>query len=355
MGKRKFVKEEDTPSSSSLDSDSDASEEVTLDEDDLVSSSGSSESEHSDMSSSDASSGSGSEDDDDDEDEKEVELSFESYNMDKKDFHAIKQFLLSTFGKGVEGVKGGECGRVDLSGLSRLITDIFSEYVGTTAKSGEDEDPLAFISFLPLESRDFHGEMKEEDITCIKNMVQLLLETSRKAKVTDKKHRQLIDTALTETENSALIIHERFMNLPAQVAAPLYKQLLDDLQPAVEESRSFDPKNYLILVPIYRELASTIDRELEDEAGPSNKGKRKKAKVDEDAAASNEDYQYYYDECLLMEELSSAHWDFRIKTPHETADSRRAFGDRGVDPARRVFLLTGDAFKSFVDQCATLI
>lgn len=346
MGKRKFVKTEDTPSSSSLDSDS--NEDVTLDDDDLVSSSGSSESEHSDVTSPDASS--------DSDDDKEVELSFESYNMDKKDFHAIKQFLLSTFGKGVEGVKGGECGRVDLSGLSRLITDIFSEYVGTTAKSGEEEDPLAFISFLPLESRDFHGEMKEEDIICIKNLVELLLETSRKAKVTDKKHRQLIETALTETENSALIIHERFMNLPAQVAAPLYRQLLDDLQPAVEESRAFDPKNYLILVPIYRELASTIDRELiEDEAGPSNKGKRKKAKVHEDTLVSNEDYQYYYDECLLMEELSSAHWDFRIKTPHETADSRRAFGDRGVDPARRVFLLTGDAFKSFVEQCGTLI
>lgn len=364
MGKRAVEEEFSSSSESGLSSvSSELSTNELLSSSSCSSSMGETSSESEGGSNSDSEGGSSS--------DSEIEFTFESFNMDKVDFHTVKQFLLNTFGKGVEGVKGGNCGQVDLSTLSHLITDVFSEYVGTTAKGAEDEDALAFISFLPLNLHDFHKDVKEADIECIKSMLALLVETSRKAKV-NKKSRQAIEIALTETENTALIFHERYMNLPAQLSAPLYKQLFDDLIPAVDESRSFEPKYYLVLAPIYRELASTLDAEMSASSSKASNGgggnRKKRGKTMGSSSKPNDsegfesttidghsEYQYYYDESLMMEELATAYWDFRIKTPHETADSRRAFGDRGIDPARRIFLLNAEDFKTFVLQCSSLL
>lgn len=83
-------------------------------------------------------------------DEKEVSLSFEGFNMSPTDYHAIKNFLTNIFGRGLSAIKGGDLGAVDSTGLAKLIVDVLSEYVGTTAKDEEKEDPMAFVSLIPM-------------------------------------------------------------------------------------------------------------------------------------------------------------------------------------------------------------
>jgi hypothetical protein len=252
------------------------------------------------------------------------------------DYHGIAQYVNSTFGRGVESQKGGDSGVVDSCEVTKIIVEVLAEYVGNTAKSEEEEFPLAYISMVPLVFEEYSGDQTK----CMKNVATILLETARKCKSLGKKKEQ-VEACLLHPDQTALVLHDRFMNLPAEVAAPLYKQLLDDLPAAVEENRAFDPRQVLLIVPIFREIESQLDQQ---------DGKRRKKNSEETA-----DFQYYYGEDELLENLTELHWDFRIKTPHETPDSRRAFGDRGVDPARRVFLLTMDEFRDFVTQCQAFI
>jgi hypothetical protein len=276
----------------------------------------------------------------------EVDLTFSSYNMDRADYHSVAQFLATTFGRGIKTSKGGECGTVDTTGLARIIVDVLGEYVGTTAKAAEEDGPLAFASLVPLALPDFATELREEGIACLKNVVEILRATARKSGSMNKKQLAAVEEALLDADRTALVLHERFMNLPAEVGAPLYKQLLDDLPDAGEESRCFKPETILLLVPVYRELESQLDQ-----AASGKKSRRMENRPTQVPG----DYEYYYAEDELLANISSIHWDFGIKTPHETPDSRRAFGDRGVDAARRVFLLTMAEFGEFVRQCQAFL
>lgn len=282
--------------------------------------------------------------------ESDAELSFACYNMDKRDFHSIKQFLQNSFGGGLIPCGKSQLCRVDTQGLAEVIVDVLGEYVGTTAKNAEDDDPLAFTTILPMNLDNNLENVKEHHIDVLKELICTLRHTARSSKNLSKKDLISVNTILDE-KRVALVMHERFMNLPAEVAAPLYQQLIDDLPAAIEENPLlFDPEYVLVLMPIFRELACQLDRPLEKkdlvEAQDDN---------DEEVEHSSNDYQYYYGECELLQNEAELYWDCRTRTFHETSDSRRAFGDHGVDPARRIFLLKMDSFRSFITQCQSIL
>lgn len=291
----------------------------------------------------------------------DVEVSFTCYNTDKKDFHAIKQFLQISLGTGVIPLCGGSAPhRVDTQRLAEIVVDLLGEYVGTTAKSAEEDDPLAAITLIPLKLEGRLEGATEEMQSCLDELVGTLMSTIRQAGPSlGKKERSRLLSVLEGYEQVALVLLERFMNLPAEMAAPLYQQLVDDLPAAAEESVAFAPEHVLVLAPIYREVISQLDQEAGKDGEAElfrEKGKKRVISVSRKVQADDdpEDYQYYYGECELLANEAVAWWDFKIRSPHETTDSRRAFGDRGVDAARRVFLLPMASFRSFVKQCQTL-
>lgn len=308
----------------------------------------------------------------DKDDTSDIELSFTGYNMSRSDYHSIRNFLSHTFGHSLQSMRGGEVGVVEVGGLARMLVEVLGEYVGTTAKTEEGEDPLAFVSILPMRVPNelFYGTNDPERLTLeqMEEMIEtfrgLLMETARKSRAERKVVQKAEAALMTRPERTAVVFQERFMNLPVEMGAPLYRQLLDDLPAAQEESACFAPTTILLIVPIYRELDSQLDTEL-----PSERKKRRKAAAAAAAATAKavadelqpsegraeSTHQYYYAEDELLEHMDIAYWDFKVKTPHETSDSRRAFGDRGVEPARRVFLLSMEEFGSFVDQCQALI
>lgn len=295
----------------------------------------------------------------------DVEVTFTCYNMDKRDFHTVKQFLQTSFGTGIISLRGGEGSlrRVNTQQLAEIIVDLLGEYVGTTAKSAEDDDPLAIATMIPLRLEGRLEGATEEIQSHLDELADTLLNTIRQAGPSlSKKERAKLLSALEDYEKVALILLERFMNLPAEMAAPLYQQLLDDLPAATEESSAFAPEHVIVLAPIYREVASALDWKGEDKHESTKRKAKKQMSTPADISMDNdnacvdpEEYQYYYGECELLANEAIAWWDFKIKSPHETADSRRAFGDRGVDAARRVFLLPMAAFRSFVKQCQSLV
>lgn len=288
------------------------------------------------------------------DDESDVELTFTGYNMDKRDYHCIKQFLSQIFCRGIRGLKGGDVGSPDLSQLARYLVDIIGEYVGTTAKNLEEDEPLAFISLMPLAlPKELEAEDRDGLEKSLKEFVKILLESAHKGRI-DKNLTRKIEEVLKDRADTAILFHERFINLPVEVGAPLYQQLLDDLPAAADESRAFSPKHILLMTPIYRELDSQLDRDDADDDDDDRESRRKKKRKHQQREETNE-YQFYYAEDELLTNISQIFWDFKVKSPHDSADSRRAFGSKGVEPARRVFLLDMDQFRDFVAQTQALV
>ncbi len=298
--------------------------------------------------------------------------------MAKDDFHAVKQFLIMSFGSGIIPQRSSRSLPVDVNALSTGIVDLCGEYVGTTAKPSEREDPLAFVTLLPCKIRGRLSGDTEDVQRSLDALMDHLGETIRAAGNLSKKQRSEILASLqdpSKLEEVALVLHERYMNLPAEMAAPLYQQLLDDLPAAKDESAVFSPKQILMITPIYREVSSHLDAQTAHDDDPDHRddygskdiqagkqpaSKRTKAIAKDhqpEASHPNDpsDYQYYYGEAEMLEHRAEMWWDFSTTSPHETTDSRRAFGERGIDAARRAFLLSFDAFCAFVKDCQTLL
>lgn len=256
-----------------------------------------------------------SDSDSDSDSASEVEIKFELFNMAESDYHSIKQYLTSSFGSGEHGV--------DLVGLTSFLVEALADHLGTCIKTdGETSDPFGFasgfpVSFAPAES-------------CLKSF---------EAFIRQKCIAFPSDEFFSCKEN-VILFQERLINVPGSVAAPLYRQFLDDWRMAASEEPAHfaKPKNVLIIAPTYKEIVSQLDRELGLKEDTS--------KFD---CASSETC-FYYEEAEFLTKFATKFFDYVVNTGHETSDSRRAFSENGIEPGRRAFLLSWPNFIKFVDH-----
>ena len=252
----------------------------------------------------------------------EVEVKFELFNMAEPDYHSIKQYLGNLFGSGEHGV--------DLVGLTAFIVEALADHLGTCIKTdGETSDPFGFLTGFPIEFAS-----KKSCSDSLKT-----IETFLKGKCENFN----VEEFFSESKN-VILFQERLINVPGSVAAPLYRQFLDDWNMATsEEPQNFpSPKQVLIISPTYREVVSKLDHELGLQENPANFG-----------VASTET-NFYYEEAEYFKDFASEYFDFSVNTGHETSDSRRAFSDTGIEPGRRVFILSWKNFIKFVDHLQEL-
>lgn len=242
--------------------------------------------------------------------EKEISVDLEFFNMAEVDFHAVKQFLSVAFGTFGHSL--------NLSDLSSFITEELADHVGTTVKSeGEQSDPLAFCSVLPF---SFHPDRSQS----LREFIKTKIDGNEKMK------------SALEKGKCALIINERFMNLPAGVAGPMLENLANDWENGVKEDGNLMADHVFYLTPTFTLVKSQLDEEL----GVAD---REKAKEE-----SDEMEQFYYQEAEYLEEFAESSVSFKVSTVHSTTDSRRAFTENGVDAARRLYLLTRAGLAEFV-------
>lgn len=252
----------------------------------------------------------------------EVEVKFEFFNMAESDYHSIKQYLGNLFGSGEHGV--------DLVGLAALIVEALADHLGTCIKTdGETSDPFGFLTGFPIEFAD-----KKLASGPLKTVETFLKRKCEKLNV---------EQFFSESEN-VILFQERLINVPGSVAAPLYRQFLDDWNMATsEEPQNFpSPKQVLIIAPTYREVISKLDHELGLQENPLNFG-----------VASTET-NFYYEEAEYFKDFAAEYFDFAVDTGHETSDSRRTFSDNGIEPGRRVFILSWNNFIKFVERLQEL-
>lgn len=256
--------------------------------------------------------------------------------MDLADFHGVRTFLVQAFGQLYSDV-------IDAGEIAKMITEDLSEDVGTTVKTdGQDSDPYGYATVVPL---GFKGNRKG---------VEMLKAFAVKTCPKDTQERLKADLAKDAT---SMVFSDRFVNLPADVASPLFKQLLDDLKNAIrEDSKTFKTDRVLFSTPIYHEVASSLDVEFEgDEEEVEPKSKKRNKTSGSKKSAPNNAVKYYYGEAEMLDDLCEYSWEYKVDKADRVSDSKRCFGDVGIEGGRKCFMLNFQNFTKFINSIETFI
>jgi len=178
--------------------------------------------------------------------DEEVNVEFEARTPDGGDLDGIKRLLKQLFLKA----------HVDVSGLADLILE--HSYVGSVIKQCElpeeemsedddDEDPIFGISSIV-------NLTEKQDVQCLSQIRAIILDQCTKHG-TDQT-RKLIHDMFNKSNDSShhvgLILNERLVNIPPQIAAPLLESLSKDMKTAQEKKLPFLFDNYILICKVYK-------------------------------------------------------------------------------------------------------
>ncbi|KAL0933229.1 protein bcp1 [Colletotrichum truncatum] len=234
------------------------------------------------------------EDSSDDEDFDVVNVDFEWFNFDPEvDFHGTKTLLRQLLDV--------DATLFNMSGLADLI--LSQPTIGSTVKvDGKENDAYALMTALNVRE---HSQKPE--------MAELAKYIIAKAQTNDAL--APIPNLLNSGAEVGLILGERLINMPSEIAPPMYRMLIDEIEAAVEDKEPYQFTHYLILSKTYQEIESTLTE-------TERKGKKVKA----DATM-----WHFHPEDEVFVKHAAAHGSFSYTNDDQAvADSKRAFQEMGV-------------------------
>lgn len=242
------------------------------------------------------------------------------------DFHGIKTLLQQLFD--VDST---------IFNLSELTDLILSQpLLGSTVKvDGNETDAYAFLSVVNLE---LHAE---------KPFIGKVIEYLRSKANSTPNLAPLADLlSRTPIPPIGLILTERLINVPTEVAPPMYKMLLEEIQWAIDEKEPYNFTHYLILSKTYTEVASKLD--VEDDR-PKKKTKASKGGKD--------DVFYFHpeDEVFARSALCTGSFSYSTKVDEGASDSKRAFQEMGIRPQGHAMLVEAGKFQGAVTEVETYL
>lgn len=241
-----------------------------------------------------------------------VDVDFEWFNFDPEiDFHGVKSLLRQLFDV--------DANLFNMSAMADLI--LSQATIGSTVKSdGKETDAYAMLTALNTYEHREKEPMKE--------MLQYLVEKASKNEALSA-----VPELIAGGRQVGLVFSERLINMPSEIAPPLYTMLIDEIEAAVEDKEPYDFSHYLIVTKTYKEVESTID--VEDR-------KRKKAK--EEASTF-----YFHPEDEVLQKHAFAHGAFEYTKEGDTAaDSKRAFQELGIKAQGHMILIEAAKFAGAV-------
>eukprot|EP00249_Psilotum_nudum_P008325 c21194_g1_i1 orf=550-1500(-) len=165
-----------------------------------------------------------------------VNVDFEFFDPNPGDFHGVKALLRSYLGDATW----------DLSGFVNII--LAQRTVGTVIKTAEEESPIGVITALNI------GRYK--DHCCMKEIGNFLI-----GKSDQKQHATKLEAFLKQYPHDVgLLVSERLINLPVELALPLHEGLFDEISWATEDEPSqalrdaYKFKFYLLMTRVFEEL-----------------------------------------------------------------------------------------------------
>ncbi|MCJ8738759.1 hypothetical protein PDJAM_G00039450 [Pangasius djambal] len=166
----------------------------------------------------------------------EVVVDFEAHTISDNDFNGIKKLLQQIFLKA----------HVNISELTDVI--IQQNHIGSVIRQAEvpddsdNEDPdevFGFISIINLTDR--------KGMECVEQIKELVLgqcEKACSAAVQEQLQQVMEDTS----QSVGLLLSERFINVPPQIALPLYTQLLEEMSEAQRTNKPSGKCHYCLMI-----------------------------------------------------------------------------------------------------------
>ncbi|XP_005566778.3 BRCA2 and CDKN1A-interacting protein isoform X5 [Macaca fascicularis] len=262
------------------------------------------------------------EDEEDDVIDEEVNIEFEAYSLSDNDYDGIKKLLQQLFLKAP----------VNTAELTDLL--IQQNHIGSVIKQTDvsedsdddvDEDEVfGFISLLNLTER--------KGTQCAEQIQELILSFCEKN--CEKSMVEQLDKFLNDTTKPVgLLLSERFINIPPQIALPMYQQLQKEL---AEAHRTNKPcgKCYFYLL-----ISKTFV-----EAGKNNSKKKLSNKKKAALMFANAEEEFFYEKAILK-------FNYSVQEESDTClGGKWSFDDVPMTPLRTVMLIPGDKMNEIMDK-----
>ncbi|KAI8777463.1 BRCA2 and CDKN1A-interacting protein [Biomphalaria glabrata] len=204
-------------------------------------------------------------DDDGDNDEsmdenvgKVIDVAFEARPPNSSDFHGVKRLLQQLFVRDINE---------ELSELTNLI--VAQDFVGCVLKqdnqNSDDEDDSEDSDESEQDENVYAlntvvNISENQNLSCIEKVRELL---SSKCEVHYKAEPGRIGKLLEDpTKQIGLLISERFINIPSQVALPSYKSLQSDIEKAIQKKKKFKFTHYVLISKTYKAKGGVMQGEM---------------------------------------------------------------------------------------------
>ena len=281
-----------------------------------------------------------------------VNVDFEWFNFDAEiDFHGTKALLRQLLDV--------DAALFDVSGLADLV--LSQPTIGSTVKvDGKETDAYALVTALNLrEHRDkkpladlarYLGE-KAGEVTAGRlngdnnnNNTSSSSSSSGGGGGGNTGEGGLATTVrellASEDKQVGLVLSERLINMPSEIAPPMYGMLVDEIEAAVEDGEPYQFTHYLVLSKTYLETESALGGGDDEEEGG---GRRRKKGRQEPSVF----YFHPEDEVLHRHALAHGSYPF-TRADDAVADSKRAFQEMGVLPHGHMILIEAARFPDAV-------
>ncbi|KAI1886980.1 hypothetical protein AGOR_G00201340 [Albula goreensis] len=257
--------------------------------------------------------------DSDEEINEEVTVDFEAHTISDNDCNGIKKLLQQLFLKA----------HVNTSELTDMI--IQQNHIGSVIRQAEvpedsdDEDPdevFGFISLLNLTER--------KGVECVEQVKDLVLSQCEKC-CPHSVAEQLEETLNDTSKPVGLLLSERFINVPPQIALPLHKQLQEEMAEAQRTNKPSGKCHYCLLI------CKTCKEAKRSDSGRGGPQK-------EELMFANAEEEFFYEQAVVK-------FSYSVQ---EEADScltgRWSFDDVPMKPFRTVMLIPMERMDTIMDK-----
>lgn len=264
---------------------------------------------------------SGDEDSDASEEEinEEVMVDFEAHAISNNDYNGVKKLLQQLFLKA----------HVNISEMTDIL--IQQNHVGSVIRQaevpedsdneGDPDEVFGFISILNLTER--------KEVPCVEEVKEMLLEQCEKScphSTTEQWEKILNDTSKTV----GLLLSERFINVPPQIALPLHKQLLEEMAEAQRTNKPSGKCHYCLMISkTCKEVPKNI---------PSG------APQKDEMMFVNAEEEFFYEQATMK-------FNYSVQEESDSCLSGRwSFDDVPMKPYRTVMLIPADRMTIIMDK-----
>ncbi|PKK28042.1 BRCA2 and CDKN1A interacting protein [Columba livia] len=254
----------------------------------------------------------------------EVNIEFEAHSMSDNDYNGIKKLLQQLFLKA----------SVNTAELTDIL--IQQNHIGSIIKQAEvqedssddeddDDEVFGFISCLNLTERK--GTQCAEQI---KELILSRCEKSCEQHVVEQLNKILNDSS----KPVGLLLSERFINVPPQIALPMHQQLQKELTEAQKTNKPCGKCHYYLL----------ISKTFTEAAKNNSKRKEGRSQQKEELMFANAEEEFFYEKALLK-------FSYSVQEESDTClGGRWSFDDVPMKPWRTVMIVAADGMDVIMEK-----